>query len=215
MDIEKKFELDTIFPTPIWKGYFPEFLEQIILLTDKSLKESQDIFKNQIKNRKDYINLKNNEFGMSHHSEGLQLKKEYKFFVDFCAEASIIYLKKCGFNLNNKTLKFTQLWVQEFSKLGGGHHDTHIHWNQHVSGFYFLKCNENTSFPVFHDPRSGAQMTKLPMLDENQITLGNDKIHYRPKPGTMLIFPSYLPHQFIVDPGIEPFRFIHFNIQIV
>ena len=31
----------------------------------------------------------------------------------------------------------------------------------------------------------------------------------------MIIFPGYVPHQFAVDPGLEPFRFIHFNIKVV
>jgi uncharacterized protein (TIGR02466 family) len=213
MDLENKFQLETYFATPIWRGYFPEHLEKIISLTDKSLKDSEDLFKDKVKNRKDFINLQNSDFGMSHHSEDLQLNEEYKFFIDFCAEASITYLKKCGFDLTNTQLRFTEFWVQEFSKLGGGHHDTHIHWNQHVSGFYFLKCSEKTSYPIFHDPRPGAEMTKLPMID--QVTLVTNKIEYRPKPGTLIIFPSYLPHQYVVDPGIEPFRFIHFNAQVM
>ena len=33
------------------------------------------------------------------------------------------------------------------------------------------------------------------------------------KPGSLLLFNSWLPHQFSVDNGIDPFRFIHFNLQ--
>ena len=33
------------------------------------------------------------------------------------------------------------------------------------------------------------------------------------KPGKLVLFNSYLPHQFDVDDGVDPFRFIHFNIQ--
>jgi hypothetical protein len=40
-------------------------------------------------------------------------------------------------------------------------------------------------------------------------------VHYKPKPGTMIIFPGYVPHEFAVDAGIEPFRFIHWNIKVV
>ena len=29
------------------------------------------------------------------------------------------------------------------------------------------------------------------------------------------MFPGYLEHEFTVDYGIEPFRFIHWNIQAV
>ena len=31
----------------------------------------------------------------------------------------------------------------------------------------------------------------------------------------MIIFPGYVPHQFAVDAGLEPFRFIHWNIKVV
>ena len=51
--------------------------------------------------------------------------------------------------------------------------------------------------------------------NQEQITLGSNQIHYKPLPGTMIIFPGYVPHQFAVDPGLEPFRFIHFNIKVV
>ena len=53
------------------------------------------------------------------------------------------------------------------------------------------------------------------MKDPGKITLGSNQIHYKPKPGTMIVFPGYVPHQFAVDAGLEPFRFIHFNIKAV
>ena len=101
------------------------------------------------------------------------------------------------------------------SKKGGGHHNTHLHWNQHVSGFYFLKCSERTSVPVLHDPRPGASMTRLPQKDPNKITFANESVHYNIKPGTMVLIPGYTPHQYPVDHGLDPFRFIHWNIQAV
>ena len=30
-----------------------------------------------------------------------------------------------------------------------------------------------------------------------------------------MFFPSYMPHQYTVDMGYEPFRFIHFNCQAI
>ena len=58
-------------------------------------------------------------------------------------------------------------------------------------------------------------MTKLPLKDEKQISMGTSMVNYRPKPGTMIIFPGYVPHEYAVDPGLEPFRFIHWNIKVV
>ena len=40
-------------------------------------------------------------------------------------------------------------------------------------------------------------------------------VHFIPKPGTLVMFPGYLEHEFSVDHGKDPFRFIHFNIQTV
>ena len=35
------------------------------------------------------------------------------------------------------------------------------------------------------------------------------------KPGDMIFFPSYMPHQYVTDMGYEPFRFIHWNCQAI
>jgi hypothetical protein len=111
---------------------------------------------------------------------------------------------------------FSELWVQEFAKKGGGHHAAHIHWNQHVSGFYFLKCSDKTSYPVFHEPRTGARSTKLKMKpDLKGVWPGSELIHFKPIPGTLIIFPGFLEHEYAVDFGLEPFRFIHWNITAI
>ena len=79
-----------------------------------------------------------------------------------------------------------------------------------------MKCGVNTSVPVFHDPKTGARATKLHVKkDLKGIWPGLDVIHYRPQPGTLIIFPGYLEHEYSVDYGQAPFRFIHFNIQSV
>jgi uncharacterized protein (TIGR02466 family) len=107
------------------------------------------------------------------------------------------------------------MWVQEFAKKGGGHHTLHTHWNGHISGFYFLKAGEKTSFPLFEDPRPGSLMNGLPEQDKTKITYASSQITYKVKPGSMLFFPSYMPHQFAVDNGYDPFRFIHWNCQAI
>ena len=47
------------------------------------------------------------------------------------------------------------------------------------------------------------------------VVAGSDLIHFKPKPGTLILFPGYLEHEFSVDFGKEPFRFIHWNIQAI
>ena len=58
-------------------------------------------------------------------------------------------------------------------------------------------------------------MTKLAQKDGTKLSPMSDQIHIKPKPGTLVFFPGYVPHEFAVDMGIEPFRFIHFNLQAV
>jgi len=202
------------FQTPVWVADAPMFLKNALKVTDKYIKEADKLLKDQLKKepkwKKDL-----GTFGLSKHSVNFSNDPKIKDLVNFMGQRSYEFLDWQGFNLKDHSLHFTEFWVQEFSEKGGGHHDSHVHWNQHVSGFYFLKCSEKTSFPVFHDPRAGALMTKLPEKDGSKITLASNSINYKPQPGTMVIFPGYLTHQYTVDAALEPFRFIHFNIKAV
>jgi hypothetical protein len=164
-------------------------------------------------NKKNFIN--NKDFGLSHHSTPLTNDVNFLSFIKFICKKSHKFLDDQGYDLENYLLVIKDLWVQEFSKDGGGHHSTHTHSNGHVSGFYFLKCSPKTSYPIFHDPRPGKMMIQLPEKDVKKITDASEKIPCSPKPGTFVLFNSYLGHEFSVDHGIEPFRFIHFNIQAV
>jgi len=56
-------------------------------------------------------------------------------------------------------------------------------------------------------------MNLLPEKDASRITLSSSSMNFKPNPGTFIFFNSYLQHEFTVDYGIEPFRFVHFNIQ--
>jgi hypothetical protein len=211
-----KFTSEAYFSTPIWTAEVPQFLNKMLRLSDGYLKKTQKkIMKKAIQERDKKYGTKLGDFGLSNHSESFNGDPKAKEFVDFCGQRSYEFLDWCGFNISQHSLHFTECWVQEFSKKGAGHHDIHTHWNQHVSGFYFLKCSDKTSLPVLHDPRPGAQMTRLPQKDPSKITFANEAIHYKVKPGMMILIPGYTPHQYPVDMGIEPFRFIHWNIQAV
>jgi len=124
-------------------------------------------------------------------------------------------LLEMGYDLSNYSIFTTEMWVQEFAKRGGGHHTLHTHWNGHISGFYFLKASETTSLPLFEDPRPGNLMNGLPELDKSKVTYASTQINYKVEPGSMIFFPSYMPHQYVVDMGYEPFRFIHWNCQAI
>ena len=196
------------FKTLIWAEDKPEFVKSLNKASDKYIKEARKTQKKYIKQYGD--------FGTSYHSTPLTLDNDFLDLRNYIGQKSWEFLDHHGYDMKQYQTIFSEMWVQEFSKKGGGHHSAHVHWNQHVSGFYFLKCGEKTSFPIFHEPRTGARTTKLRMKPGlKDILNGNDLVHYRPQPGTLLIFPGYLEHEYAVDHGKEPFRFIHWNIQAV
>ena len=200
--------INNYFNTTIWSEQKPEFIKSLNKASNKYIKDSKNKQKKFIKEHGD--------FGTSYHSTPLTADNNFRDFRDYVGQKSWEYLDHQGYDMSQYTTMFSEMWVQEFAKKGGGHHSAHIHWNQHVSGFYFLKANEKTSMPIFHEPRTGARATKLKMKNNiKEILNGNELIHFKPQPGTLIIFPGYLEHEFSLDFGIEPFRFIHWNIQAV
>ena len=200
--------INNYFYTTIWSEQKPEFVKSLNKASNKYIADAR-------KKEKEYIKKKG-DFGRSYHSTPLTKDNDFRDFRDYIGQKSWEYLDHQGYDMSQYTTMFSGLWVQEFAKKGGGHHSAHIHWNQHVSGFYFLKSGKDTSYPIFHEPRTGARATKLKMKPGRKgIWPGEELINIQTSPGTLIIFPGFLEHEFAVDHGKEPFRFIHWNIQAV
>jgi len=199
---------DEYFRTPVWSEDKPEFVKSLNKACNKYIKKARTRDKKAIQIMKD--------FGISHHSTPLLEDNNFLDFKRYVGQKSWEFLEEHGYDMKQYQTLFTEMWVQEFSKKGGGHHTAHVHGNQHVAGLYFLKASEKTSYPIFYDPRTGARATNL-NLDRSLkgIYHGTDVIHYKVAPGRLIIIPGYLEHGFSVDAGIEPFRFIHWNIMAV
>ena len=201
-------QIKEFFKTPIWTEQKPEFVKSLNKASNQYIKDAK-------KREKEFIK-KHGDFGRSYHSTPLTMDNNFLDFRNYIGQKSWEFLDWQGFDMTHYQTMFSEMWVQEFAKNGGGHHSAHIHWNQHVSGFYFLKCSNKTSYPIFHEPRTGARCTKLRMKPGlKDILNGNELVHYMPQPGTLIIFPGYLEHEFAVDHGKAPFRFIHWNITAV
>ena len=210
----QQLQREDIFPSPIWYGDEPGFVNELNNASDKYIEAAK-------KNLKETIDKRNKKFGnkgdMGHvfHSTSLIGDPKFKKLQDYVGATAHNLLIEMGFDMTNYQLFITEMWVQEFAKKGGGHHTLHTHWNGHISGFYFLKADESTSMPLFEDPRPGNVMNLLPEKDKTKVTYASSQISYKVKPGRMIFFPSYLPHQYVVDMGYKPFRFIHWNCQAI
>jgi len=208
----KQLIQEQYFSCPIWFSSQDKFVNSLNKASDPYIEASK-------KNLKETIDKRNKKFGdkgdMGHvfHSTSLINDPYFSELQNYIIATSHNLLEEMGFDLKDFQVLVTEMWVQEFAKDGGGHHTLHTHWNGHMSGFYFLKGGENTSLPIFEDPRPGNLMNLLPEKDKSKITHASTQISYSVKPGKIMFFPSYLPHQFAVDVGYEPFRFIHWNCQ--
>jgi uncharacterized protein (TIGR02466 family) len=202
------------FKCPIWFADAPQFVKDLNKASDKYIEEAK-------KNLKKDIAKRNKKFGdigdMGHvfHSSSLIGDPNFLTLQNYIGATTHNLLVEMGFSMDNHQLFTTEMWVQEFAKNGGGHHTLHTHWNGHMSGFYFLKASKKTSMPLFEDPRAGNVMNLLPEKDKTKITYASTQVHYQVQPGRIIFFPSYMPHQYIVDMGYDPFRFIHWNCQAI
>ena len=205
-----QFRVEDQFKCPIYLADKPEWVNKLNKASDPIIERVRKNWKKKIKDPKDSTKQMPNSL----HSENLWQYPEFKEIAQLILQQGWNILHWQGYDLTGRIPMLTELWVQEFPK-EGGFHDIHEHGNNHISGFYFLKCNEKTSHPVFWDPRPGKKMTDLLMREPNKINYGSQQVHYKVKPGTLMFFNSYMPHSYVHYKGEEKFRFIHFNMQAV
>jgi uncharacterized protein (TIGR02466 family) len=210
----KELAREDYFKCPIWFADEPAFVNKLNKASDKYIKQSKKILQKDINKRNKKFGNKG-DMGNVFHSSTLIGDPNFLELQNYVGATSHNLLLEMGFDLSQHQVFITEMWVQEFAKNGGGHHTLHTHWNGHISGFYFLKASEKTSRPIFEDPRPGNLMNLLPQKDINKITYSSHQINYNVKPGRIMFFPSYMPHQYVVDMGYEPFRFIHWNCQAI
>ena len=206
----------SLFDTFIYQSEIPEYLEDkdFMAVCDEHTNKAILDAKQTIEDRHKLFNAEIKDHGMSYHS-GPELYKDerLKEFESLIRNTGKNILEDQGFDLSNYIMDYTEMWIQKFAYEGGGHQDTHVHWDNHISGFYFVEASERTSRPIFHDPRPGRMMLNLPIKNHSKLCPAMERQVVPVKPGTLLLFNSWLPHQFSVDNGVDPFRFIHFNLQ--
>ena len=71
----------------------------------------------------------------------------------------------------------------------------HIHPNSLFSGVYYVTAPKNSGNFMIYDPRPGVQMT-MPNRKEGKLSTELwREVHYEPKAGRCIMFPSWLWHE--------------------
>jgi hypothetical protein len=99
------------FKTPIYVEGKPEFLKSLNKASDKYIKDAKKKEKEHIK--------KYGDFGISYCSPTLTIDNNFRDFRDYIGLKSWEFLDSQGFDMQQYTIMFTELCVQEFAKKGG------------------------------------------------------------------------------------------------
>ena len=119
------------FSTPIWVENKPEFLKKLDKASDSYVLKARELKKDYIKETKDKFS--------SYHSTSLLKDPDFMNFRDYVGSKAWEFLDWQGFDMSLYKIYFTEMWIQEFSRKGGGNHSAHTHWSQNVSGFIKMK----------------------------------------------------------------------------
>ena len=103
----------------------------------------------------------------------------------------------------------TGLWANMNPK--GAAHPIHSHPNNFLSGIYYLRTHEGADTVNFHDPRSQTGIIRPPVTE---LTAENtDQVVVKVSDGTLLMFPSWLPHSVDASGSDETRISVSFNIM--
>lgn len=117
-----------------------------------------------------------------------------------------------GYDVDIYQIKMNALWGQIISP--PAHHYLHVHGNSVFSGFYVLKATENCPYPLFGDPRQGKLMGDLMAAVTPDVKACTQYIHFNNlNAGSLFLFNSWLPHQFVAGVPNSEVRFLHFVIS--
>lgn len=106
------------------------------------------------------------------------------------------FARKLDFDLRGQRLKLDSLWINVMPE--GGVHTGHIHPHSAISGTYYVALPKGASAIRFEDPRlplmmaAPARKPKARVANQTFVTLA-------PKPGTLLLWESWLRHEVPVN----------------
>ena len=102
-------DLNEYFRTPVWAEDKPEFVKSLNKASDKYIKEARKVQKNYIKIHGD--------FGNSYHSTPLTRDNDFLDLRNYIGQKSWEFLDYHGYDMKLYQTMFSEMWVQEFSKM--------------------------------------------------------------------------------------------------
>lgn len=159
----------------------------------------------------DQVGMTNRSSVLGWHSrDDLHRRSEYHLFVEIVERNMREVIAFQHWNLTKATPVISTCWAVVNGKYGSN--TVHNHPNSLLSGVYYVQAPDNCGALTFRDPRSVAVMMAPPVTDYSAWTFRT--VSYQPKPGRMLIFPSWLEHGVGPNLGDEVRVALSFNISL-
>jgi uncharacterized protein (TIGR02466 family) len=102
------------------------------------------------------------------------------------------FAKALEFEMAGRKLALDSLWVNVMDR--GAVHTAHIHPHSAISGTYYVALPKGSSSIRFEDPRL-AMMMAAPPKRESARRANQTFVTVVPKPGTLLLWESFLRHE--------------------
>lgn len=118
------------------------------------------------------------------------------------------FAKALEFDLGDGKLALDSLWVNILPE--GGFHAAHIHPHSVISGTFYVCVPEGTSALRLEDPRHAMMMAAPPKL-KTAAPENRAFVSVEPKPGTLLLWESWLRHDVPVNAAEDERISISFN----
>jgi|TARA_R110002020_G_scaffold50809_1_gene143817 uncharacterized protein (TIGR02466 family) len=171
----KKGELHKLFPTCV--------LEVQDFLTQQECKDVLQKVKEDKKNLKKHNSLLGN--AATTYLEQNFLSKLNSAIQSSLLEVGKKYSEIIGFEIQNT---FDGSWFNIQNK--NSSLKKHNHPMSTISGIIYIQCDKDSFNTYFHNPNPMLNFTKINKDTESSV----DWVAFKPKIGTLLLFPSWLQH---------------------
>lgn len=121
------------------------------------------------------------------------------------------FAKATDMELGKGRLVMDSLWINVLEP--GGHHGSHIHPHSVVSGTFYVEVPEGASAIRFEDPRLPMMMAAPPRR-ARAAREAQAFVAVAPKPGSLLLWESWLRHEVPANSGKRERISVSFNYRL-
>jgi uncharacterized protein (TIGR02466 family) len=183
------------------REYFPTLIFQIDLDEPEEMNDRllDCIYSERKRDQEGIARSNYKELGGWHSHNNLHREKDYADIVNLIGASGARISDKLGYD-PHKELGIVAMW--SIINPPGAANRAHIHPGSLWSGVYYVQAPENCGAIEFTEPRTGHLMSQARFKPNAQRKRECwTKVRYVPKPGRMIIFPSWLYHA--VDPNMS------------